>query len=156
MWVDRLAVDPFDGDTVYIGGRGGTIYRSVDGCRSWTPLADSLTFEPYDIEIDPADTAIIYAVDRFRGIFRSTDAGREWLRIMPARGMLTDLAIDPSDPRKIYVAGSGGLMMSSDRGDTWRHIDEGVWTRNFECVVIAAGRIYAGTRDTGLWVRESE
>ncbi|MBI2837192.1 MAG: hypothetical protein HYX75_02685 [Acidobacteria bacterium] len=157
MWVDRLAVDPFDGDTVYIGGRGGTIYRSVDGGRSWTPLADSLTFEPYDIEIDRTDPAIIYALDRFRGIFRSTDAGREWVRIMPARGMLSDIAIDPSDPRKIYVAGAAsGLLMSSDSGDTWRHVDEGVWTRNFECVVIAAGRIYAGTINTGLWVRESE
>lgn len=87
------------------------------------------------------------------------DSGKEWRPINPtdSSGYLNDLAIDPSDPRKIYVGGfSSGLMMSSDRGDTWRHIDGGIWTRNIECVVIASGRIYAGTRDTGLWVRESE
>ena len=59
----------------------------------------------------------------------SGDRGRSWSEL-PKPGPLVDLAVDPTDDRRIFVASAGGLEQglfeSRDGGESWKRIGEAV------------------------------
>ena len=74
-----------------------------------------------DIAFDSADPSVLYAGGSLEGIYVSTDSGDNW-ELMPfpshIRGVHTVIA-DPRASSTIYCAFHGGLLKSSDRGETW-------------------------------------
>lgn len=46
--------------------------------------------------------------------------GWEPVTVVGARAGLTAVAVDPDDPRIVWVAGSGGVWVSDDAGDSWQ------------------------------------
>lgn len=68
--------------------------------------------------------------------YRSTDGGASWERIVPLDGFFAaQMVIDPTDPDRIYLAGSRKddfrgsdhpfVLRSLDGGDTWEELDGG-------------------------------
>ncbi len=63
------------------------------------------------------------------GIYKSTDGGQTFSRLpatkpAPNSGVdewsyVSEIAIDPNDPRKVYAATHGGLKFSDDGGNSW-------------------------------------
>ena len=50
---------------------------------------------------------------------RAQDSGAHWVSIGPWGGFVTNLVIDASDPRMLYLTTyNGGVFRSHDRGDT--------------------------------------
>lgn len=165
--IPRLAVDPRDPDTCYVAALGHLwganpergVYKTSDGGRTWQQVlkVDENT-GACDVAVDPdsPDTvyAAMYARRRTRwsftgnsetgGIFRSDDAGETWKKLtrgLPPRTGRIGLAIDPSDPDRIFAsvesdyggAGkgsfadfspSGGLFRSDDRGESWTRLTD--------------------------------
>lgn len=130
-------------------GRG--VYRSVDGGATWTAAGLEATSCIGRIVCDPADsnTAWVAALGRLwgenaeRGVFRTRDGGRTWRHVLQvdARTGAVDLVMDPANPRVLYAAmyarrrtpwsysgtsETGGIWRSTDGGDTWKKLVNGL------------------------------
>ncbi|WP_246070063.1 WD40/YVTN/BNR-like repeat-containing protein [Mangrovivirga cuniculi] len=124
------------------GGERG-LYKSTDGGKTWNKtLGGSEWTGVTDILIDPRNPDLLYAAtwDRHRtvaaymgggpgtGLHKSTDGGETWKELtsgLPEENMgKTGLAMSYENPDVIYAAielkrRTGGVYMSSDRGETW-------------------------------------
>jgi hypothetical protein len=129
-----LAVDPADPDTVYAGLREGGVRRSRDGGGSWVDchLPEAGV---HSLAVSPADGAVYAGTEPSR-LFRSDDAGEHWRALdalleLPSRptwsfpprpwtSHVRWIAPSPHDAG-LLLAGIelGGLMRSTDRGETW-------------------------------------
>ncbi len=130
---------------------GDGVYRSTDGGSTWTHLGLEPTRQISRIRIHPSDPDLVYIAaqgspwkaNRERGIYRSRDGGRTWLRILYVddQSGASDLAMDAVNPRVLYAAfwqhrrmpwkiesgGPGsGLYKSTDGGDTWERLSDGL------------------------------
>ena len=122
--------------TIYIGSNSGGIWKTVDGGLNWQNVTDR-SFLPcigvWDIQGDPSNGNIIYAgtggnyMGRVKGyglgIIRTQDAGYSWQVIYPLPEteftQVYRLAIDPSNPERIYAAVGTKLVRLEKNGTSW-------------------------------------
>jgi photosystem II stability/assembly factor-like uncharacterized protein len=130
---------------------GDGVYKSTDAGRTWKHLGLDLTRAISRIRIHPNNPDLVYVAaqgatfgaTRDRGVFRSKDGGVTWTNVLFVNETSgpSDLAMDPVNPRILYAAfwdhlrkpwevrsgGPGsGLYKSTDAGDTWQKINEGL------------------------------
>ena len=130
---------------------GQGVYHSSDGGKTWrlTGLEDTrhvgrIVVHPTDPDhVWVAAVGHLFGPNEERGVFRTTDRGATWQKLLyiDANTGATDLAMDPSDPAILYAAmyqrqrraygfiGGGpgsGIYKSTDGGDTWRELTEGL------------------------------
>jgi hypothetical protein len=157
------AIDVADSDpnVVYVGtgsacirsnviaGRG--VYRSTDAGATWTFLGLPDSGAIGDLVVHPEDADLVYLAalghifgpNEERGVFRSKDGGATWEKVLyvSERTGAADLAMDPSNPRKIFASAwtaerkpwtitsgseEGGLFVTHDGGDTWARVTRGL------------------------------
>ena len=130
-----LAVDPADAETVYAGLREGGVRRTSDGGRTWV---DCALPEPgvFSLAVSAADGAVYAGTEPSR-LFRSDDRGDSWRELetllelpsrptwsFPPRPWTSHVRwIAPSRhiaPLILVGIELGGLMRSSDGGETWQ------------------------------------
>lgn len=122
--------------------RDGGVFKSDDGGLTWqqkinlTPPPGSKPGTKMDISrlnilslaVDRNDDKIVYAGSEGSGLFRSPDQGENWEMFnnegMPGNATIHDIAIDPKDSKKMYVAdvspeGKGRVLKSEDGGQKW-------------------------------------
>ena len=150
--VTHLLLDPHSparSRTLYAAVFGHGVYKSVDGGRSWSQKSTGIVLhEPKVWRLALAADGTLYAViargapraapgDSHAGaLYRSRDGAATWERVALPAGVSgpTDLAIDPSQPARLYlsawareagVRGSGGgLFVSDDAGASWKPVFE--------------------------------
>jgi photosystem II stability/assembly factor-like uncharacterized protein len=132
---------------------GDGIYRSADAGLTWTHLALEDAQQIPDLAVDPHDSNRLYAAvlghpfgaSSQRGVYRSTDGGTSWSRILHVDDDTgaSFVRIDPQNPQVLYAglwnvrAGpwednnvyngkKGGLFKSTDGGEHWRRLAEGL------------------------------
>jgi len=133
---------------------GDGIYKSVDGGKSFKNMGLKSTHQIAEIEIHPNNPDIVYAAaighlwgySGKRGLFRTDDGGMTWDRVLgglPNDGKTgcTEIIFHPENPDIMFagfyhrlrqpasfISGGeqGGLFKSSDGGNTWRKITEGL------------------------------
>ncbi len=130
---------------------GDGVYKSVDGGDTWNHLGLENTKHISQVRIHPSDPDIIYvsaqgspyAGTEDRGIYRTYDGGKNWEKVLyiDSSSGAVDLAMDYSNPRILYASfwdhqrlpwyvrsgGEGsGIWKSSDGGDTWKKLDQGL------------------------------
>jgi len=130
-----LAVDPADPDTLYAGLRAGGVCRSNDGGRGWveSELSESGVFS---LAVSGVDGAVYAGTEPSR-LFRSGDGGASWRELealleLPSRpswrfpprpwtSHVRWIAPSPHNADLLLVGIElGGLMRSSDGGETWQ------------------------------------
>jgi photosystem II stability/assembly factor-like uncharacterized protein len=158
---------------------GNGIYRSRDGGRTWSHLGLSAGQQIAELAVDPRDASRLFAAvlghpygpNPERGIYRSLDAGATWQRVLykDADTGGSAVAIDPLHPQTVYAGlwqarlgpwedknqfngTGGGLFKSSDGGDTWKPLTNGL-PANLVQVNIAVApsspqRLYVATGTT--------
>lgn len=121
LGVTVTLVDPFAPDTVYAATLSG-LYKTTDGAKSWTRLAESLPDQMISaLVLDGTRAGVIYVASR-AGVHKSEDGGTAWKAINKGLASLNirSLVQSPTDPRAFYVGTNGsGLYRSRDGGDTW-------------------------------------
>src|SRR5262249_9175781 len=110
--VTSIAIDPTDGNTVYIGSANGGVWRTRDSGQTWTPIFDnaqslaigSLAFSPSN------HTTLFVGTGEANGSGESY-AGVGVYRIDNA-STTADL-VGPINPIRNYIAGDGVTAVSN-------------------------------------------
>jgi len=132
---------------------GNGIYKSTDAGKTWTHLGLRDGLQIPALAIDPRDPNKIFAAvlghpygpNEERGLFRSTDGGQTWQKVIykDENTGASEVEIDPSNPDIIYASmwearegpwedgnmvngTGGGLFKSTDGGNTWRPLTNGL------------------------------
>lgn len=108
--------------------KGGGVFRSGDGGRTWT-LAGLGGKAVRALAMAPSDPDYIVA-GALDGVYRSPDGGVTWGRISPEGHEeirnLDSLAIDPDDPDIIYAGTYHLPWKTEDGGRNWFEIHDGM------------------------------
>jgi len=93
------------------------------GINSWSPRG------PFggivtSVVINPANPSVAYAAARY-ALYKSTDSGVTWTELTQDFGRypIVDVALDPANPAKLYVASlGGGVFRSTDEGASFTRL----------------------------------
>jgi photosystem II stability/assembly factor-like uncharacterized protein len=169
--VGCLAVDPADPATAYAGLRDGGVRRSTDGCRTWVDCSLPEA-GVYSVAVSAVDGAVYAGTEPSR-LYRSDDRGERWQALdglleLPSRptwsfpprpwtSHVRWIAPSPHDAGLILVGIElGGLMRSTDRGDTWEDHRPGA-QRDVHCLAWhprAEGRAYEAGGGGAAWSQD--
>ena len=130
---------------------GDGVYKSTDAGKTWKRVGLELTQHISRIVINPKDPNIVlvaaqgalYSLSSQRGVYKSTDGGATWKNVLFVNDKTgaAELSMDMNNPRILYAAmwehgrlpwkvisgGPGsGLYKSTDGGDTWDKLKEGL------------------------------
>jgi len=130
---------------------GDGVYKSTDAGKTWAHMGLRETQHISRIVIHPRDPNILWVAaqgalngpNEDRGIFKSTNGGKSWKRTLFVNNLAgaSELSLDYHNPDILYAAiwehmrtpwqvisgGEGsGLYKSSDGGDTWKKIHQGL------------------------------
>ncbi len=127
----------------YVGAVNGGVWRTDDYGRTWTPVFDDQPSGSVGaIAIAPSNPDVVYVgsgeglqrpdLSTGDGIYRSTDGGKTWRHLGLREGrQIPQIAVDPQDPRRLFVAVLGspygpgperGLFRSTDGGETFQKV----------------------------------
>jgi photosystem II stability/assembly factor-like uncharacterized protein len=160
--IPSMAVDPRNANRLFVAALGHPygpneergIFRSTDGGRSFEKvLYKDENTGGNDVDIDPSNPDIVYATmweerqgpwensvwaGTGGGIFKSTDGGTTWKPLTNGLPQVVqaNLAISPSNPKRIYASVAGaeapgmldgtrggqGFYRSDDAGESWTRI----------------------------------
>ena len=130
---------------------GDGVYKSTDAGKTWTHVGLAAAQQIPKVVVHPENADLVYVAAQGnpwgpnpeRGVYRSADGGATWellLKVDASTGA-ADLSMDPSNPRILFAAmwdhqrtpwqvrsgGAGsGLYRSSDGGETWEELTEGL------------------------------
>jgi photosystem II stability/assembly factor-like uncharacterized protein len=145
-----IAVDPVDGNVVYVANSGpwnagmdDGVYKSTDGGYTWTngfTFPDTAELEA--VAVAPSDPNIVFAggnkwLQPFgTRIWKSSDAGTTWSLVYDDSAKqfvaVVTIAIDPTDPQVVFAGtranGSTvtGILKSTDGGASWSEANTGL------------------------------
>lgn len=138
-----IAVDPQQPDTFYVAAASGGVWKSEDAGRTFSSrwpdelsqAIGALTISPDGTlyagtgETGPGGGSMTYGGT---GLYRSADGGATWqLSGLPDPSRVARIAVDPSDPNRLFAAVSGdlfnpggerGVYRSNDAGDSWERV----------------------------------
>jgi photosystem II stability/assembly factor-like uncharacterized protein len=135
-------------------GWGDGIYKSTDGGETFTNVGLEDTNHISEVTVHPTDPDIVYVAAQGhlwgytgeRGVFKTTDGGRSWRKLtngLPDDGRTgaSDITLDPSNPDVLYAGfwerirypyrflsggPNGGLYRSTDAGESWTKLENGL------------------------------
>jgi hypothetical protein len=143
---------PEEPETFYAGTEEAAVFVSRDGGNVWkelTGLTDHPTREHWGpgaggmgmhtVLVHPTNPQRIWAAASAVGVFRTDDGGETWktcnqgLANVPTGTPAPEIgfcahkiAIDPDDPDTLYMQDHGAVNKSTDGGDSWFRIEEGL------------------------------
>lgn len=132
---------------------GAGVYVSSDAGRSWrfAGLRDSGQISRVIVSPQNPNVAFVAALGKVwgpnaqRGVFRTDDGGKTWKKVLYVDDSTgaADLVMQPGNPEVLYAAmwhfrrypwnfinggASSGIYRSTDGGDTWKKLTEGLPT----------------------------
>jgi photosystem II stability/assembly factor-like uncharacterized protein len=132
---------------------GNGIYKSTDAGKTWTHLGLRDGQQIPGLVVDPRDPNKVFAAvlghpygpSEERGIYLSTDGGQNWKRVITKDENTggSDVQIDPANPDVVYASmwearegpwedgniyngTNGGLFKSTDGGNNWKQLTNGL------------------------------
>ncbi len=132
-----------------IVGKG--VYKSIDEGKTWSFIGLKNVGQIGSVIIHPDNPEIVYVgaigqpfrKNEERGVYKTTDGGKEWEKVFFLSDSVgcVDLEFAPENPNIIYAAmwraerkpwtiisggASDGIYRSSDGGDTWEKLKNGL------------------------------
>ena len=165
--VSATAAAPGDTNKVIVGMSDGYLVYNAAALTATSatvwPSTQPRTAFVSDVTFDPTDSTIAYATyETFSGnsVYRSTNSGATWAAIpgtganvlpkVPAHAV----AVDPTNPTRIYVGTDIGVYTSIDSGANWyREVTAfgNVSVERLEINTTGTKRLFAFTHGRGAW-----
>jgi photosystem II stability/assembly factor-like uncharacterized protein len=130
---------------------GDGVYKSTDAGKSWTHLGLRESGHIGGIRVHPSDPNVAFVAaignafrpNAERGVFRTKDGGRTWQKVLFVSDSTggVDIEFQPNSPNVIFAAmwraerkpwtiisgaREGGIYRSTDGGDTWAKLTNGL------------------------------
>ena len=167
-----LAQDAGNPKILYAGSSsndepGQAVWKTVDGGKNWKPSGQGLPPDQAVRHLRAAAPGVVFAVVE-KALFRTDDGGVKWAAIgggLPGGSELREVALDPTQATRLFVATEKGLFVSSDSGASFKKAASALAEEDVEAVAVAPdGRVFAGSfrgvfasRDAGAtWTAISE
>lgn len=155
---DLYVCAAFDNGSRVMGAKNatasGVFRRTADGFEHVGvnyPLTISATF-------DPRDSRVFY-VACLSGVLRTLDGGTSW-RLVTGWDETEpkSIAVDPHNPDTVYTGLPDGLIVSHDRGQTWKRSEHGLPERGKYTQVVQTDRARGGRLmigcETGIYLSD--
>jgi photosystem II stability/assembly factor-like uncharacterized protein len=171
-----IAFAESDPKVIYGGFRKDGIYKSADAGQTWTKLNTNTDadFSVTEVVVSPQNANDVLAIGSvgWAGQFiRSSDGGQTWKAVaemrrdpkhptlpdegdQPALSRTTNLAINPRNPRELYISANWRSCWSGDGGQTWEERDHGADISVVTDVRFAGDKTYVSVMDEGSFVSE--
>jgi photosystem II stability/assembly factor-like uncharacterized protein len=132
---------------LWVAAMGRGVYKSTDDGVTWTPKNGGITQRgPLAWRLALATDGTLYVVIARRGedgtiggagdgaLYKSTDGAESWtpVKLPSETNGPNGLAIDPHDPKRLYLAAwgratgqhgvGGGIFLSTDGGGSWKQV----------------------------------
>lgn len=130
-WVVQTAQD-HPGEITIGDCYGHGVLRSEDGGATWREANAGLQLQNPDrlvraLVVNPKNAQVLYA-GTGNGVYKSSDGAASWQRMsagLPAGKQVFRLAIDPSDPQRLFAGlDGGGIYRSPDGGNSWTEVGD--------------------------------
>ena len=137
--IRALAVHPANSNIIYAGGT--FLFKSINGGESWQTVNCDLPplrcSSIRSLAIAPTNPETVYVGAASFGILRSTDGGQTWTDVgrssltgiggfptglsmgSSTTGSIHALVIDPANPATVYAASDGGVLKTTNGGQSW-------------------------------------
>ncbi|MBN1274070.1 MAG: hypothetical protein JXB26_17540 [Candidatus Aminicenantes bacterium] len=144
--------------------KGAEVYRSGNKGETWEKVSpDNRMMEGFcgtygwvfgQIRVDPSDEDTVYIMGL--SLAKSTDGGRSFRRLWfpELHGDHHGLWIDPSDSDYLINTNDGGINISYDGGETWRHFHHNLPVIQFYNVSLDMAdpfHVYGSVQDHGTY-----
>lgn len=172
--INRIAFDPTDSQTLWIGAPAGGLWKSTNGGQTWNTNTDKLAnLGISDIVINPQDRNVMYIATGDRdagdtysfGVLKSTDGGQTWnstglVHNITQQIKVTDLYIHPGNTDTLLASTSQGIYRSTDAGVNWTRTQIGSFNAMVQkpgnpnilfCTSLSSPRIYKSTDNGQSW-----
>ena len=128
---------PSQPNVFYIGVCNGGVWKTDDYGRTWKPVFDDQpTGSIGSVAVAPSDPNVVYAgsgeglhrpdLSVGDGIYRSADGGKTWVHLgMHDAQQIPQIAVDPHDPNRIFVAAAGHPYGPNIERGVFRSVDGG-------------------------------
>jgi photosystem II stability/assembly factor-like uncharacterized protein len=167
--ISAIAIAPSDPNYVYAGlwiGKVETTATATAGTDATWTQNNTLLPQRYltAIAVDSKNPQIAFATfsgfSGFSGdapghVFESTDAGASWKDISAnlPNVPVSDIALDPDQPGTMFIATDIGIFTTSDSGNTWSPLVDGLPRAVFTNVKLIRGSriLRAASYGRGVW-----
>ena len=170
--VSWVSLDPLDNQRIYVGTEEG-LYLSSDSGTTWSKANAGLPHSSIRaIAVHPSNSYVLYLANTY-GLFKSIDKGCAWERTYVSsprvtddedaeddeessqtnkfQGLISCIAIDKYNPKKVFIATGEGIFVSSDSGESWNKLpSQGLSCDNVNFIVVSSdskGVVYAATKN---------
>ena len=154
-----LELVQIDGKSQLYSGTDQGLFKSSDRGKTWDKVSGSPS-PVYAVAVDPEEKVIYVGTDKGLSKKAIDEGGFE--KVDGISGKVYSIAIDPVQTGTIYVAASGGLKVSRDKGETFTDARTGAMNgaKNVRSVMVTSGKsakvgIFAAT-DKGAFASISE
>lgn len=167
--------DPQDPNVIYGAFASDGVQKSTDGGKTWTKLSKGIDPKLDAIEVvvsptNPQDLYLMGAIGWGGGIFYSRDGGASWTNSSQFTVDAVDnptshgdgttqsvsnprnIAVNPRNPKEIYVAANWRSLLSTDGGVSWKEANAGA---DISCVTdirFSDTRTYVTCMDEGVFL----
>jgi photosystem II stability/assembly factor-like uncharacterized protein len=177
-WVDQVAVDPFEAQTVYAAANWVGFFRSQDGGLHWEILYPGVG--TFNLAASPALPGRLY-MQSIWDLRRSDDGGESWIKLTPNFPVTDTLGENCGDESYLPIAhptltdtvfvglcktaspSPNGLLRSEDGGETWIDSMDGLTDTQVTAIAFhptnpltmylgtASGRLYVSSNGGESW-----
>ena len=138
-----LAMHPERPRIFYVASATGGLFKTTNNGTTFTPVFDSYGSSSVGaVALAPSNPQVVWvgtgeanarnSVSWGDGVYRSDDGGESWTHCgLEKTRHVGGIAVDPSDPARVYVAAMGhtwgrnperGLYRTTDAGTTWEQV----------------------------------
>jgi len=173
-----VAIAPSDSKVIYASFDKDGVWKSIDKGQTWQKLSQGIPVDCsiHEVAVSPAnpdDVHVIGSVGWNGRCFYSADGGKTWndatqLKPDPAADPTLpqeyktttgvsaprNIAINPSNPKELYIAANWRPCHSDDGGRTWTERVRGADISCIYDVRFHKGRTYASAMDEGVLISE--